>query len=122
MCEHCGKDLIAAPPPPPPPPWTPSPPAPLPPDPDLSTAPIARVTVVDFPDRPVSGGYILRKLLWSLSLIAMLIFAADGFFSFQIQTGAPQQAAAAGAACFHMITVYVIARALDELTRERSRF
>jgi hypothetical protein len=62
-------------------------------------------------------GFIIRKLTWSAALLAMGAFAVDGFFTFYMQTSAPQQAAAAAAACFHMIAPYVIARAIDELTR-----
>ena len=40
--------------------------------------------------------------------------AVDGFASFQLQTGAPQQAASAAWSSFQIITVYVVARALDE--------
>lgn len=64
-----------------------------------------------------SSAFMLRKLVWSVGLLAMLFFAVDGFFTFEMQSGAPQQAAAAGAACFHMIAVYVIVRAIDQLCR-----
>src|SRR5688572_12061431 len=72
--------------------------------------------------KSASAGFILRKVIWIAALIVMGFFAIDGFVSFYLQTGAPQQAAAAASACFHMITPYVMARALDELTRgERLR-
>jgi hypothetical protein len=69
-----------------------------------------------------SAGFILRKLIWSVALLVMAGSALNGFATFAIQTGAPQQAAAAASACFQMITPYLIARAMDELTRsERVR-
>lgn len=66
---------------------------------------------------PAGSAFVLRKLLWSVATLAMMFFALDGFFTFEAQTGAPQQAAAAAAACFHMIAPYVIARGLDQLLR-----
>jgi hypothetical protein len=49
----------------------------------------------------------------------MVIAGANGIFTFEMQTGAPQQAAAAAVSCFHMITIYVLARALDQLLRNQ---
>lgn len=68
--------------------------------------------------RTVTVFFILRKVVWSLALIAMVFLALDGFFSFVIQKGAPQQAASAASSCFELLSVYVIARALDQLLRE----
>ena len=64
-----------------------------------------------------SALFVARKVVWALAFAALTLFAVDGFTTFDIQTGAPQQAAAAAAACFHMITVYVLARAADQLLR-----
>ncbi len=64
-------------------------------------------------------GLISRKVVWSVALIAMVLFAVDGFASFPLQTGAPQQAAVSAWGCFRLIAVYVIARGIDELTRGR---
>ena len=57
-----------------------------------------------------------EKFFWLIALATMGGIAMDGFFSFEMQTGAPQAAAAAWSP-FQIITVYVVARALDELTR-----
>ncbi len=61
--------------------------------------------------------FFLRKALWGFATLAMAFFAVDGYFTIEIQSGAPQQAAAAGMACFKLVTPYVIARALDQLLR-----
>ena len=67
--------------------------------------------------KAVGVGFILRKMIWGGALIGMLLVGLNGVFSFEMQSGAPQQAAVAGVNCFYMITIYVIARALDQLTR-----
>ena len=67
--------------------------------------------------RPVPVGFILRKILWVVALVTMGAVAMDGFLSFELQTGAPQQAASAAWSSFQIVTVYVVARGLDELTR-----
>ena len=73
-----------------------------------------RVTVVT---KPHGVAYILQKMVWGFALLAMGVLAALSLATFSVQTGAPQQAAAAAQSCFLMITVYVIARALDALLR-----
>lgn len=75
------------------------------------------VTTVEIARRPAGALFIFRKLIWALALTLMCLGAADGVLTFQIQSGAPQQAVAAASACFHMITVYVIARGFDALLR-----
>jgi hypothetical protein len=82
----------------------------------ISAAPLAADYVVA-KKKAASAGFILRKIIWTVAFLAMIMFGANGFISFALQSGAPQQAAASAYACFQMITVYVIARALDELTR-----
>jgi hypothetical protein len=81
--------------------------------------PTSRQSPVGGPPAPSGrGGVVFRKLVWILALAAMLVAALDGFFSFRLQNSAPQQAAAAANACFQIIVPYVIARALDALTRD----
>jgi hypothetical protein len=67
-------------------------------------------------------GFILAKIVWAGALLVMAFSAIDGFVSFNVQTGAPQQAAVAAYGCFRLIAVYVLARAVEALTRaERIR-
>lgn len=66
-----------------------------------------------------AASFVLRKIVWVIALLAIALAAINGFFTIEIQTGAPQQAAAGAIACFQVITPYVLARALDELTRGR---
>lgn len=68
-------------------------------------------------EAPASVGFVLRKLVWGVALAAIFLSAAESFASFELQTGAPQQAASAAYACFRLIAVYVAARAIDELSR-----
>ena len=73
------------------------------------------------PSRKAVGvGFILRKLIWGVALVAMGIVGVNGLFTFEMQNSAPQQAAAAGVNCFYLIAVYVGARALDQLTRSEA--
>lgn len=67
-----------------------------------------------------SGGFIMRKVIWVGALLAMVLVGAIGVASYAMQTGAPQQGASAAWSCFQIISVYVIARALDELTRGKN--
>jgi hypothetical protein len=79
VCEHCGRDLIVAP--------APSRPAdygkalPVAPDPDVSTAPIVRVTVVDL-DLPFGSmiGFMVKWALASIPAFLILFF----FFVFVV--------------------------------------
>lgn len=64
-----------------------------------------------------SGGFVIRKFLWALTLGATVLAVANGIVTFEMQSGAPQQAAAAGVSCFHVIAIYVLARAIDQLSR-----
>jgi hypothetical protein len=82
--------------------------------------PSGRALLAPAETQPGAAALILRKIIWTVALLVMGVAAIEGFFSFAIQTGAPQQAAAAAASCFRIITPYVIARALDELTRGRT--
>lgn len=81
VCEHCGKDLVAVP-ATPPAAREPHGLALLIPDPDLLTAPIARVTVVDI-DMPASSmtWFMVKWTLASIPafLILFLIFLVSGF-------------------------------------------
>ena len=63
------------------------------------------------------SGLAIRKVVWGIALAASGLAAVNGFATIALQTSAPQQAAAGAIACFHLITPYVLARAIDELTR-----
>jgi hypothetical protein len=89
----------------------------------LDREPAPTAAVVDAPKtavKTVGVGFVLRKLIWGLALLAMAVVAVDGFFALEMQSSAPQQAAAAGAHCFYMIAVYVGTRAVDQLTRSEA--
>lgn len=66
---------------------------------------------------PASIGFILRKIMWVGAIGLFVLSTGESYFSFEMQTGAPQQAASAAHGCFRLIAIYVIARGVDELTR-----
>lgn len=80
VCEHCGKNLVAAPAPPRDPDYGKA--LPVTPDPDLSTAPVARVTVVDIDMKFGSMVWFIVKWTFASlpafsivgSLLAFLLF------------------------------------------------
>ncbi len=57
------------------------------------------------------------KFFWGLSLIASVLAAAFGLLTITTASGAPQEAAGAGIACFIAIVPYVFARGVDEISR-----
>lgn len=67
------------------------------------------------PVTPASA--ILRRLVWVGAFLLIGFFALDGFISFGMQSGAPQQGAVAAWGAFRIVAVYTLARALDEATR-----
>jgi hypothetical protein len=57
------------------------------------------------------------RFFWSVSLLTSLLGGLFGFVGMLAANGAPQEAAAAAIGCLIVIAPYVLARAVDELTR-----
>jgi hypothetical protein len=55
------------------------------------------------------------RIVWALALVGITLGSIDGAVSLQLAESAPQQAAAAGMACFYLIGAYTFARAVQEL-------
>jgi hypothetical protein len=63
------------------------------------------------------NSFRVSKVVWVLAFLGMGFETVDGWSMLHEATSAPQQAAAAGMACFYLIAMYVLARAIDEITR-----
>jgi len=63
---------------------------------------------------PLTGIRLICRIVWGIALLVIVVTSAESVRSFQLAESAPQQAAAAGWACFQIILPYVIARAIHE--------
>jgi hypothetical protein len=63
----------------------------------------------------IGSARIIARLVWFCALVAIVVLAAEGFLTFGLQIGAPQQAAAAAWSCFKVIVPYTIARSIQEM-------
>jgi predicted nucleic acid-binding Zn ribbon protein len=61
---------------------------------------------------------LVARLFWILPLLAVPVSVFIAYVGIVGANGAPQEAAAAGIACFICIAPYVLARTIDELIRD----
>ena len=73
--------------------------------------PTQRVHVVN------TGASVVARMFYIFALLGAIGGTLIGIGGAVVSTGAPQQAAAAGIGCLVVIAPYVLARAVDELTR-----
>jgi hypothetical protein len=65
-----------------------------------------------------STGRPLTRLVWGVALLFIALAASNGYTTWGLAESAPQQAAAAGMACFQTLVPYVLARAVQEVLAE----
>lgn len=80
-----------------------------------SPTPFATTDVGSVTPGARSSGAKARKAVWSIALVLLILAVLNGVATFGMQTSAPQQAAAAGASCFHVMAIYTLARALEKI-------
>lgn len=68
-------------------------------------------------EKPAKSRRNAAKIGWVFALLGGALGGATGVVGINEAASAPQQAAAAAMGCFYIIGPYVIARAVDELTR-----
>lgn len=69
-------------------------------------------------EKPPAAGsaQIVRMLVWIAVLVSAGLVLLFGYTGSGLASGAPQQAAGAAMDCFHVVSIYVIGRAIDKLT------
>lgn len=67
--------------------------------------------------KPTSAAPTIRVIVWLAAIAVTGFVFLFGYTGSHLATGAPQQAAGAAIDCFYVISAYVIARAIDSMTR-----